>query len=158
MQVTAPHNKTLRRRGSCVRFPALRGADRFPHACRSEDMPMQDKAYPPASSSPDPSEDFAGEMARIPALRDLMVKAMRFAADVEGMPQRCRRKDCRRARSCQFVFDREGGGHCGAGIDSRTIDRAALMLAFLIRLMRRQAPVEVADGAIAPAPARASAR
>jgi hypothetical protein len=97
-------------------------------------------------------------MARIPALRDLMVKAMRFAADVEGMPQRCRRKDCRRARSCQFVFDRNGGGHCGGGIDSRTIDRAALMLAFLVRLTRRPVPVGCADGAIAPAPVRAATR
>ena len=131
-------HKTLRRRGACVRFPALRGADRFPHARRSE--------------------DFAGEMARIPALRDLMVKAMRFAADVEGMPQRCRRKDCRRARSCQFVFDRNCGGHCGAGIDSRTIGHAALMLAFLVRLTRRPVPVGCADGAIAPAQVRAATR
>jgi hypothetical protein len=118
---------------------------------------MQDKTRIPAPS-PDASEDFAAEMARIPALRDLMVKAVRFAADVEGMPQRCRRKDCRHARSCQFVFDRNGGGHCGGDIDSRTIGRAALMLAFLVRLVRSQAPAGAADGAIAPVPARALER
>src|SRR5690606_35829538 len=133
-------HKTLRRRGSCVRFPTLPGAGRFPHARRSEDTPMQDKAHSPALSSPDASEDFAAEMARIPALRDLMVEAMRFAADIEGMPRRCRRKDCRRARSCQFVFDGNGGGHCGGDIDSRTIGRAALMLAFLVRLARSRSP------------------
>jgi hypothetical protein len=33
-----------------------------------------------------------------------------------------------------------------------------LMLAFLVRLVRSQAPAGAADGAIAPAPARASAR
>jgi hypothetical protein len=119
---------------------------------------MQDKDYPPAPSSPDPSANFAGEMTRNPALSDLMAKAMRFAADVEQKPRHCRRKDCRRAVSCQFVFDRNGGGHCGADIDGRTVDRAALVLAFLVRLTRRPGTQGGVDGATAPAPAPASAR
>jgi hypothetical protein len=119
---------------------------------------MQDQAFPSAPSSPELPGGIADEMAREPALRDLMVKAMRFAADVEEKPSRCRRKDCRRARSCQFVFDRNGDGHCGAGIDGGTIERAALLLAFLVRLTRPKAAPRPADGATAPTPERASAR
>jgi hypothetical protein len=119
---------------------------------------MQDKDCPPAAASPDPSADFEGEMARDPALRNLMAKALRFAADVEQKPRHCRRKDCRRAASCQFVFDRNGGGDCGADIDGRTVDRAALVLAFLVRLTRRTGTQGGGDGATAPAPGPASAR
>jgi hypothetical protein len=100
-------------------------------------------------------EDFATALARVPAARGMMTEAMRFAADVEARPLRCRRKDCRHAGFCQFVFDRNGGGRCGADFDIRTVEKAALVLAFLVRLGRPETDSAEGDRAIAPAPASA---
>jgi hypothetical protein len=91
-------------------------------------------------SLPDASAGIPAEIEQTPALRELMAQAMRFAADIDGKSAACRRKDCRRARFCQLVIDRNGAGHCGAGIDRRMIERAALALAFLARLSLRKMP------------------
>lgn len=113
---------------------SFQGAGEFPRVHFLE----RDKPMPEQASLSD-QERIDSMIEQSPALRHLMSEAMRFAADVAGKPAGCRRRECRRSLYCQLVMEESGEGSCAAGIDPIMVDRAALVLAFLLRLCERNA-------------------
>ena len=66
--------------------------------------------------------------------REIMARALRYAALRDGAPARCRRKDCRRKARCHVSIGADGESLCPGGVSQKAIEEAALMLVFLIGL------------------------
>jgi hypothetical protein len=72
----------------------------------------------------------------------LIEQALRIAGEAEGAPARCHKRACRRSGDCHLTVNRDGDGHCGAGISDAMMDKAGLMLYFVahIGIMARDVP------------------
>lgn len=65
--------------------------------------------------------------------QEALVFALRFAATIEGAPDRCRRVSCRREKRCMLRTDPDD--FCPGGITGQTIEKAALGLVFVHRFI-----------------------
>ena len=88
-----------------------------------------DKAFPPGSV-----DDATGERCIPRELADVMLLAMRFSATRAGAPARCRRKVCRSGQ-CHMIIEPNGDGVCQGGINEAVVDNAAMVLAFMMKVV-----------------------